>query len=418
MGRWTLAALVVNAILGSGIFGLPATLHRLVGENAAWIWILGAIGNGVVMLCFAEVASRFSEAGGVYLYARETLPRLGAILVGWLAFLTRLTAAAAAANLFTVNLAEFFPAAAQPAMRIGLLTVLLGGLAAINLLGVQTGSRSNNFFTAAKLVPLVIFVVAGAIHFLGDPSSGAPSGAGSAAGGTGEVLRAFLLVAFAYGGYDGALMAMGEAKNPRRDAPFALLVAMIFLAGLYTAVQLIVDASLVDPGASQRPLVEAARVFLGGFGGSLLAAGAIVSVVGYLGANFLAAPRLLFALAEHRDLPGVFGRVHPRWRTPHVAILVLATSVWAFAVYGNFEWNATLSAVCRLFIYGSTCVALLVLRRRAPGQAWFRLPGGGALALLGIAFCLLLASRMGQAEGVILAVLSSVALIHWRLLRR
>jgi amino acid transporter len=166
--------------------------------------------------------------------------------------------------------------------------------------------------------------------------------------------------------------------------------------------------------------VEVARIVLGPWGAALLALGAIVSVIGYLGANFLAAPRLLFALAEQRDLPQVFARVHPRWRTPHVAILVLATSVWLLAVYGNFVWNATLSAVSRLFVYGATCTALLVLRRRddAAREAWFRLPAGSVLAVLGIAFCLLLASRMGRAEMVILAVLSGVALLHWHLVRR
>ena len=416
MGRWTLAALVVNAILGSGIFGLPATLSKILGAAAPWVWIVGAIGNGVVMLCFAEVASRFTEAGGAYLYARESLPRLVAIQVGWLAFLTRLTAAAAAANLLTINLVEFFPAAERSGVRVAILTALLGGLALINLLGVRQSARSNNVVTVAKLLPLGMLLVVGGWWLL----QHAPvTSTQVAAPGDTDWLRAFLLVAFAYGGYDGALMAMGEAKNPRRDAPFALLTAMVFLAFLYTSIQLIVDAVLLAPGATERPLVEVARIVLGPWGASLLALGAIVSVVGYLGANFLAAPRLLFALAERHDLPQVFARVHPRWRTPHVAILVLATSVWLLAVYGNFVWNATLSAVSRLFVYGATCTALLVLRHseNAERPAWFRLPAGRVLAVLGIAFCLLLASRMGRAEGVILAVLSSVALLHWRLVK-
>lgn len=417
MGRWTLAALVINAILGSGIFGLPATLAQILGPAAPWAWIVGAIGNGVVMLCFAEVASRFSEAGGAYLYARESLPRLVAIQVGWLAFLTRLTAAAAAANLLTINLVEFFPAAEQPAIRVGLLTALLGTLALINLVGVRQSARTNNLFTAAKLLPLALLLAAGAWWLLRQAPVASTQ---QVPAGDVDWLRAFLLVAFAYGGYDGALMAMGEAKNPRRDAPFALLTAMVFLAFLYTSIQLIVDGVLTAPGATSRPLVEVARIVLGPWGAALLALGAIVSVIGYLGANFLAAPRLLFALAEQRDLPQFFARVHPRWRTPHVAILVLATSVWLLAVYGNFVWNATLSAVSRLFVYGATCAALLVLRRRddAAREAWFRLPAGRALAVLGIAFCLLLASRMGRAEVVILAVLSGVALLHWHLVRR
>jgi APA family basic amino acid/polyamine antiporter len=422
MGRWTLAALVVNAILGSGIFGLPATLSRLLGPTAIWAWVLGAIGNGVVMACFAEVASRFSEAGGAYLYARTALPRLVAILVGWLAFLTRLTAAAAGANLLTTNLVEFLPAAERPGVRVAILTLLLGGMAILNLVGVQRSAASNNFFTVTKLLPLLFLLAAGAWWLASHTAlTPAPLATPAAAG---DWLTAGLLVAFAYGGYDGALMAMGEARNPRRDAPFALFVAMLFLLALYGGIQLVVDHVVPAPGSQARPLVEAARVVIGGWGAKLLALGAILSVVGYLGANFLAAPRLLFALTEQRDLPAVFGRVHPRWKTPHVAILVLATSVWGMAVYGNFVWNATLSAVARLFVYAATCSALLVLRRReaasapAAATAAFRLPGGRVFAVLGIGFCLVLALRLGAKEYALLGGFCALATTHWLVVRR
>ncbi|GMU66943.1 MAG: amino acid permease [Acidobacteriota bacterium] len=416
MGRWTLALLVVNAIVGSGIFGLPSVVSKHLGPLAPWAWVLGAVGNGVVMLCFAEVASRFTAAGGAYLYARESLPRLVAIEVGWLAFLTRMTAAAAGANLFTVNLAGLVPAAEQETVRLGALTLLLGTLTAVNVAGVEQGARWSNVFTVAKLVPLAILLVAGAAFLLlrGAIAPAAPASAAS----PDDWLRAGLLIAFAYGGYDGALMAMGEARDPRRDAPFALVAAMVALALLYTAVQLVVDGVLVDPAATERPLVEAASVVLGPWGGALLAAGTLVSIVGFLGANFLNSPRLGFALAENGDLPAVVGRVHPRFRTPYLAILGFGFLVWALAVAGSFAWNATLSAVSRLFVYGATCVALLALRRRDPHGARLRLPGGPVLATAGIAFCALLASRMGRAELVVVAVVTAVAAAHWALVRR
>ncbi len=414
MGRWTLAALVVNSILGSGIFGLPSVIGRLLGPAAPWAWLVGALGNGLVMLCFAEVASRFRGAGGPYLYARAALPRLLAIQVGWLAFLTRLSAAAAGTNLFTVNLAEFWPPADQRWVKVALMTALLATLALVNYRGVRGGARLSNLFTVGKLLPLAALLAGGALFLAWHGASPAPAPADGA--GVGDWLRASLLIAFAYGGYDGAMIAMGEAREPRRDAPFALIGAMLFLAALYTAVQIVVDSALVST-ASERPLVEAARVVIGPFGGALLALGALVSVVGYLVANFLSAPRLSFALAEHGDAPALFSRVHEGFRTPHVSIVVFAISVWVLALYGNFEWNAMLSAVARLFVYGSTCVALLVLRRRDPAGARLRLPGGTLFAILGIALCALLASRMGQKELVVLAAVGTVALVHWFLVR-
>ncbi len=421
MGRWTLAALVVNAVVGSGIFGLPATVSRLVGAAAPWAWIAGALGNGLVMLCFAEVASRFQSAGGAYLYARESLPRGIAILVGWFAFLTRVTAAAAGASLFTSHLAEFFPAAERASGRVVLLVLLVGTLALVNYRGVESGARWSNLFTVAKLVPLAIFVAGGAIFAL---THAAPAIALTAAATASTLptaadwLQASLLICFAYGGYDGAMLAMGEAKNPRRDAPIALLRAMLFLALLYTAVQLVVDATLTDPAASTRVLVDSARQIFGPWGGALLAVGAVISIAGFLGANFLNAPRLAFALSEHRDLPPLFGRIHPRFRSPYVAILVFGFLVLTLAVYGSFEWSATLSAVSRLFVYGSTCVALLVLRRRRPGEASFTLPGGPLLPLLAIAFCLLLLSRLGRSDALLLAVVAALATLHWAVVRR
>jgi amino acid transporter len=416
MGRWTLALLVVNAIVGSGIFGLPAVISKHVGALAPWAWILGAVGNGVVMLCFAEVASRFTAAGGAYLYAREALPRPVAIEVGWLAFLTRMTAAAAGANLFTVHLAGMFPEAEHEVVRVGLLTLLLGTLTAVNVAGVREGARWSNCFTIAKLVPLAVLLAAGAAFLL---ARGAVAPAPPAPAATpDDWLRAGLLIAFAYGGYDGALMAMGEARDPRRDAPFALIAAMVVLALLYSAVQWVVDGVLADPAATERPVVEAANVVLGPWGGALLAAGALVSIAGFLGANFLNAPRLGYAFAENGDLPAAVGRVHPLRRTPYVAILGFGFLVWALAVAGSFAWNATLSAVSRLFVYGATCVALLVLRRRDPGGARFRLPGGAAPPAAAIAFCALLASRMGRAELAVIAAVTAVAAAHWALVRR
>lgn len=414
MGRATLAALVVNAVIGSGIFGLPSVLARLLGPLAPWAWIVGAVGNGVVMLCFAEVASRFSQAGGAYLYARASLPRLVAIQVAWLVFLTRVTAAAAGANLFTVNLGELLPAAEREVVRIGLLTLLVGGLAAVNLRGVRQGARLSNLFTAGKLVPLAVFLVAGAVFLAARAPASAPAAPPAAP--ASDWLRAVLLVAFAYGGYDGTLLAMGEARHPRRDAPVAMVAAMVFLAALYTGIQLVVGAALSDPGASQRPLVAAAQVFLGPFGAGLLAAGAMISVFGFLVANFLAAPRLLFAVGANGDMPAVFARVHPRFRTPDVAILTFAVVVWALAVHGSFEWNAMISAVSRLFVYASTCVSLVVLRRRHPGEARFHLRGGLVLAALGIGFCAVLASRMGRAELAALLVVALLGSGQWAIL--
>ena len=416
MGRWTLVALVINSIIGSGIFGLPSLVWKLVGRAAPWAYVLAGAGIGVIMACFAEVASRFGEAGGPYLYAREAFGRFIGIEMGWVLWLVRLSAAAAGANLFVVYLAEFWPGARQPLARALVLTALLGALAAINYRGVRSGARVSNVFTVAKLVPLALFVVAGGAFLLlrGGLSPAASTHPPAAS----DWIQATLVLVFAYGGFEAAMIPLGEARDPRRDAPFALLVSLVVCAALFTLVQIVVQGTLADPGQSDRPLAAAAHQFLGTAGARLISLGALVSLYGYLSANMLNTPRLTFALAERDDFPPIFRAVHPRFHTPHVSIVVFTALVWLMALVGNFRWNVVLSAVARLFAYGAVCAAMLVLRRKQPGEARFPLPAGPIFGMLGIAFALVLVSRMGRAELTIISGTMLIALLNWLWTRR
>lgn len=411
MGRWTVVALVINSIIGSGIFGLPSLLWKYVGGAAPWAYLLAGAGIGVIMACFAEVASRFTEAGGPYLYARAAFGRFLGIEMGWLLWLVRLSAAAAGANLFVIYLAEFWPGAKQPLARALVLTALLGVLAAINYRGVKSGARMSNVFTVAKLVPLGLFVVAGGAFMLlrGGPAPLAtvlrPA--------VGDWIQAVLVLVFAYGGFEAAMIPLAEAKDPRRDAPFALLVSLAVCAALFTLVQIVVQGTLADPGQTDRPLAAAAHQFLGAAGARFISLGALISLYGYLSANMLHTPRLTFALAERDDFPLIFAAVHRRFRTPHVSIVVFAALVWLMGMAGNFRWNVVLSAVARLFAYGAVCAAMLVLRRKQPGEARFPLPAGPLFGILGIAFALVLVSRIGRAELVIIAGTMVIAFLNW-----
>ena len=412
IGRWTLTALVVNSIIGSGIFGLPGDVARQVGHAAPLAYLIAALGIGVIMACFAEVGSQFREAGGPYLYARETFGRFTGIQTGWLAWLVRLTSAAANADLFVVYLGEFWPQATNPGVRAAILSVLVWLLAAVNLRGVSAGARLSNVFTIAKLAPMAVFILAGLYIYRGNIPVGwqvEPMG---------HWLQAILALIFAYGGFEAALMPMAEVKNPRKDAPFALLTGLVAVAVVYTLIHVVVMSALADPGVTKRPLAEAARQFLGPAGASLIALGALVSMYGYLSGQFVSAPRLIYAFAERRDFPAVIARVHERFRTPYVAILLYTVLVWLLAIYGSFIWNAILSAVARLFTYGVVCAAVIALRKKQPGADAFRLPGGWVFAGLGIAFCLVLAAQMDRNHLLILLVTAAVALGNWLIVRR
>jgi basic amino acid/polyamine antiporter, APA family len=414
IGRWSLAALVINSIIGSGIFGLPSVLAGLVGRASPWAVLLGGAVVGIIMACFAEVASQFTQAGGPYLYARVAFGRLMGIEMGWMLWLAQLAAPAANASLFVTYLGEFWPRATQSVPRFAILTLLVGILAIVNYRGVRAGTQVSNLFTIAKLLPLGIITVAGTFYLLSGHGGIQPF----SAHGPNDWLKAMLLLVFAYGGFETALTPMSEAKDPRRDAVFALFAALIACTLLYTWIQWIVIAMLSDPSQSQRPLADVARLVLGKAGAVLVALGALVSFYGYLSAKILGVPRVTFALAEAGDIPRVFAAVHERFRTPYVSIFIFALLIWLLAFMRGFYWNVTLSAVARLLYYSVGCAALPILRKKQPNAALFRLPGGPVLASLGVLICVALLTQVDRSQSQILIATIAISFINWLIVRR
>ena len=418
IGRWSLVALVVNSIVGSGVFGLPSTVAALIGNYSPYAVLAAGAGMSVIIACFAEVASRFQQAGGPYLYARVAFGRLMGIQTAWMLWLGQVAAPAANANLFVIYLGEFFPHAKDPLPRAAILTVLIGLLTFINIRGVRAGAQVSNLFTAAKLVPLFAVVVLGLLvlqhqHWaIASPPVAAPA--------TGQWLKAMLLLVFAYGGFETALAPMSEAKNPRRDAPFALFTALALCTVIYALIQWVVVGVLPNAAHSPRPLADVARIAVGPIGAALVAIGALISFYGYLSAKILAMPRVPFALAEQGDFPQDFAKVHPRFHTPYVSILVFAAMVWGLALVGDFKWNVTLSAVARLLYYGVGCAALPVLRRKQPegADAMFHLPAGNFFAVLGVVLCVILVTRVDFGQSLILVATVVLALLNWAVVAR
>lgn len=416
IGRWTLVGLVLNGILGSGVFGLPSVIAGKVGAAAWWAWLAAALVIGVIMACFAEVASRYRGAGGPYLYAREAFGSFLGIQMGWLAYLVRLTAAATNANLLVIYLAEFWPGVSTPRVGAAVLLLVVGGLAALNYRGVRYGAATSNVFIVSKLLPLVAFGLVGlALLVLRGPGSPGPPTAPVT---TGIWVETILLLIFAYGGFEAALVPMAEARDPERDAPFALLVALLVCTAIYTLVQVVVSLTLPDAAAHARPLAAAARVLAGPAGAALITIGALLSISGYLAGAMINTPRLTWAMAERGEFPRFFGRVHSRYRTPYFSIVAFGALVMALALSGTFVQNLTLSAVSRLGTYGLVCLALPVLRRRSDAPPpRLRLPAGTLMASLGVIFSLVLATRMTPRELGILAVVAAIAAGNWALAR-
>jgi amino acid transporter len=411
IGRWSLAALMLNTVIGASIFGLPSLLAAHLGKFSPAGYLVTAVGIGVVAACLAEVASQFREAGGPYLYARASFGRFAAIQIGWLTWLTRIVATAAAADLFISYLTQFFPSAEAWAVRAMVLGLLIGLPAAANYLGVTSGTRLSNFFTITKLLVVLLFIAAGLMALVLRPDVRVVPQAMSVT--RGDWLAAVLLMINSFGGFEAAFFLSGETRDPRKDAPIALLIALVTATFLYVAVQYIVIHTLPTATTAAKPVADAAQHFLGRYGASLIAAGALISVYGYLSANMLHTPRLAFAMGQQGDFPAFFAAVHPRFRTPYVSIVTFAVLLVIFSVAGNFQWNATLSAISRLFIYASIAAALPALRKKQPHADAFRLPGGMFFVVLALLFTGVLVTQIHFGGLLVLAVTFALALLNW-----
>lgn len=414
IGRWSLIALMVNFTIGAGIFGLPSAAAAILGRQSPIAYLIAAAGIGVIAACVAEVASRFHQAGGPYLYARAAFGPFLGLQTGWLLWLTRVSSAAAVANVFVDYLPGFWPQAKNPVNRMLILTILVSGLAIINVRGVNAGTRLSNVFTVAKLLPLLILVTGGLLYLYMHGSPVPPITESHPAG---AWLNTVLLLIYAFTGFESALIPGGELKNAGRDIPSAILVALPIVAVVYLLVQVVVVQLLPSSAQTDHPLSAAALAFGGNTIATIVALGALLSSFGSLSANMIANPRLTFAFAEQGDFPSCFGAIHRRYKTPYISIIVFAVLLWALALMGTFRWNAILSALSRLFAYGITCAALPILRKKDPAQQSFHLPAGAAFAALGTLFALVLLSRMGRAELIALAITAALSFLNWLAVR-
>lgn len=406
VGRWTMAVLMINAIIGAGIFGLPSKIHALApGSYGLLAFAACALMVAAIGLCFAEVSSRFTLTGGPYLYAHTAFGPLVGFLVGWLMWVTRATALAVISNVLASYMSFFWPPAASGWGRAAAIGAAVISLTIVNLISVRRAAGTAGALTIGKLIPLLLFVGIG-IFFI-DTSAFAPSVPLEAR----SFSQAVLQLIFAFGGFEAAVITAGELKDPRRDFPFALFVGIACATGIYVLVQAVCVGTLPGLATSEKPLADASARFMGSIGGGLIALGALVSTMGTLCGSLIAGPRVLYALAEQKRMPAVFARTHPRFRTPYVAILLTCGTGLALAISGTFTYLVGLNVLVRLATYLSTAAALLVLRRAERDHpAAFRVPAAGLVVPLTCAACVWLITKSGVRELRDAAIASGIGL--------
>lgn len=410
IGTGGLAASALNCIVGSGIFGLPGIAAAMLGPAAVLAYLICAVLVGLIGLCLAEVGSRVSHPGGLYAYATESFgPIVGGIAGTLLWFANSVISAAAVANLLMDTLALVIPALGAGVWRFMAFVTLYAGLAAVNIRGSRSGARLSSLMAVVKIAPLVLLVVVGAfavrlsnLHWIDVPAAS-------------RIGQTTVLLFFAFMGVEGALNVSGEVASPARTVPRAIFLALTLVAALYIGLQVIAQgvlgAGLAD---SPAPLVATAAAVFGPWGTRLLFATTVLAAAGFLSADVLCSPRILAALAERRQLPPALAAVHPRFKTPAIAIGVYAFLCATVALSGSFRQLVIASTAGTLVLYLICCLGLLRLRARGVATAGrpFRAPGGSFVPLAAAAMIVWLLSTLAWVElasAMVLVVVSGAA---------
>ena len=425
LGVWGLAASIINVTVGGGIFGLPARVAGEVqpgvtplGAAAPLAYLVCAVAMGLIVLCIAEAGSRVSLTGGPYAYVEVAFGPYVGFIAGVLLWLLGTTAVAAVSTIFVASAARLVPnlGLGEGAPRAALLIATFVILTAVNVRGVRQGTRVNAVFTVAKLLPLLLLVFIGAFAVrkanLSFPEM--PSARSLSAGS--------ILLIFAFSGVESALVPSGEVKDNARTVPRAVFIAMLGITLLYIAIQLDAQGVLGPDIAAHRdtPLAEAAGRAMGPGGRVLLLVGATVSMFGYVSGMTLAVPRALYAFGRDGFLPRALAQVHPRFHTPHLAIITQSIIVCAIAVSGTFESLAIISNAAVLILYGACCLASWALRRRnvqAGGSAPFRVPAAGVVPIAGVLVILFMLRSLPMRELAVLLVVIALATLIFVLTR-
>ena len=398
--------LVINGVVGSGIFGLPAKTFKETSVYSIAAFGVCAIAVFIIILCFAEVSSRFTKTGGPYLYALSSFGRLPAFLTGWLLLVTRFITYAALINLLVTYLSVFSNWFTQPSSRIITIILLTFLLALINHLGVKDSTRVNNFLTFAKLLPLFLFIIVG-FFFIETKNFEIKHTPGFS-----SFSSTVLLLVFAFGGFESVLVNSGEVKDPGKNLPFALLLAALIIAVIYILIQIVSIGTLPTLATSSKPLAEAAGLFMGKTGATLIAIGALFSVTGTLNAIMLVGSRLPYAFSEEKQFPKIFSFIHPKYKTPTLSLLLFMTVTILVSINYSFLSAASLSAITRVMIYAIVCISLIVLRKKNAAQTgYFKIRYGKFVAIAGIAITIWLLSSSGLKELKDVAVAIGIGLL-------
>lgn len=405
--KWDLVLLVINSIIGAGIFGLPSKIFALSGVYSLLAFGATALVVLIFVACFAEVSTQFDKTGGPYVYTLQSLGKPAAFGMGWLLQLSRWFNYATLINLQVIYISFFIPSIKEPIPRAGFILAITLFLSYMNHRGVRDSTRVSNIFTITKLAILIAFIVVGLFYIKPElfKVAEAPT--------LPDFSTSVLLLVFAFGGFESVLINSGEIINPKKNLPFALITGILVVTSVYCLIQTVCIGTLPDLASTDKPLADAANGFMGTTGAGIITAGAAISIFGTLNAILLSGSRLPFALSTEGQFPAIFSYVHPRFRTPTWSLVLFSVLAIAISVAWSFITALAIGAIIRVMVYMIVCIALIRLRQiKGKDAIPFRIPFGPVLAVIGIiiSLWLLSSSKANEIRDVAICMLAGLLL--------
>jgi len=410
MGIAGAAILVLNSIIGAGIFALPATVSARAGALSPWLFLVVGLLVITIVLTFAELASYFKESGGPVLFTTTAFGPLVGFSTGWILFISRMTAFAANTTVMALYLGAVWPWFQTGLGRTVLITFICSLLTWVNFIGLKEGLRTMAIITVFKITPILLLIALGLQDVSGATLFPATMPTIDDLGGT------TLLLIYAFVGFESATIMSGETKNPKETLPRALVFTPIAVGIFYFLIVIVFISVLPDPGAPGMTLIDVGRELMGSPGAQLITLAAVFSIGGNLSSIMLAVPRLPFALAEKRLLPRWFGHIHHKHATPSNSILMLGGLGLAFALSGSFVWLATASSLTRLISYVLCIGSLPIIRKKASEQELreaYRLKGGYTIPIIALLVCLFIGAQSELQSWLVTGGLLAVGLVFY-----
>jgi len=378
------AFLVLNGMIGAGIFALPSAVAGRAGVLSPWLFVGAGLLIILVVLAFAELGSYFRDSGGPALYSTTAFGPIVGFGTSWIYYVSRIASISANSHAMALYLGSVWAWFDTSMGHSVVVIVVISGLTLINVLGVKDGIRTLGMFTFFKVIPLLMLILLG-MQFV-SPDLLFPDSLPTIEdpGGT------MLLLFYAFIGFESILMTAGETQNPRRTIPNAMVKTVLFIT------------------------TDVARKIVGPVGAIVIALTAVFSIGGNLACSVLSGSRLTLSMAEQHLLPQWFGTIHEKYSSPAHSIIFLGGISIVIALSGSFVKLAIASSLTRLIVYSVSIAALPIIKKRADPEVVataFRLWGGYTIPVLALGLCVWMASYSSAESWKFVAGLLSVGLV-------